>query len=251
MKVSQKAPQADSDWTTWAEFDCAGKDDTISWVFVPSGCTQQLEPVKTGTRVDIIFEVFTTSNHPIPQKPMGLLNELKTALNDPLILPNGGILAFGLQGAYPDIPEDPSHRLSTLQGEDRVWAGVLTEAGIPHEVVAVYAHPDRTNDDEYARRSAKLYAGRVPMVSRDFFLNYCKSKAERQPESMYSGDDIVWVTMPAAYSLDNFLHNSVSKLQSSTADTSGGRSCSRQGRTRSVCLHWTPWRPSQPYARCS
>jgi hypothetical protein len=130
-------------------------------------------------------------------------NLLRSSLRDPLFLPNGGILGFGLQHSYPQGVNESSF-LAELKGTDAVWVRALAAAGIQREFVAIY--DDVESHDYNSEREKVTYKGRLMFASRDFYLMedaYIGDDYDAPDMGLDLAYDATWVTEPGAYGLEN------------------------------------------------
>ncbi|KAK6984888.1 Fe2OG dioxygenase domain-containing protein [Favolaschia claudopus] len=148
------------DETVWT-FDSAAKiaqsahpSSSVAYVAFYSDVIHTVEPVKSGYRVTLTYNLFLRDEaiHSLTNGGTRVLpahhpdrlfdNTLRTLLADEEFLPNGGLLGFGLTHRYP-IPSDEKHNrieplLKLLKGSDARIRSVAEDVGLSTKVKIVY-----------------------------------------------------------------------------------------------------------------
>ncbi|KAJ7186454.1 hypothetical protein C8R46DRAFT_1273049, partial [Mycena filopes] len=160
--------------TTWT-FDsvaelATARGPTLAYVAFYSDVTHAVQIVQSGHRVTLTYNLFLVdhtvrrapANRVIPAPERTLEASLRALLADPLFLPLGGLLAYGLAHQYP-MPAPPDRLgliLNMLKGGDARVRTVSERVGLPTHVKILY--------DSGA---ANLYAGPGLDVLADDVLN--------------------------------------------------------------------------------
>lgn len=191
-----------------------GGQAIISWAFLYSDCEHEVLPVTSGTRVTIAYDIFTQPKDGIFAQPQDtgshiLKRYLASALDNPRFFPEGGILGFGLQHSYPQGAKSPAF-LAELKGSDAIWLRALHEVGITTKFVAIYrgladdGHEARNPKTEAYKRRRGAYKSRILLASSDFYLyKNVNLQYDDVDLGVDLGEDVVWVTTPGAYGLEN------------------------------------------------
>ncbi|KAJ6513659.1 hypothetical protein C8R47DRAFT_1206964 [Mycena vitilis] len=160
------------DGVTWtfdsaAELSAAGSVPGIAYVAFYSDVTHAVEPVQTGHRVTLTYNLFlvdhgaaSTVNRVIPGPERAFENALHQLLADPTFLPTGGFLAYGLSHQYP-MPTGPKRRgkrqnkesqlapiLQLLKGDDARIRTISQRVGLATHVKILY-HSGQNSFDGY------------------------------------------------------------------------------------------------------
>ncbi|KAJ7661116.1 hypothetical protein B0H14DRAFT_3077413, partial [Mycena olivaceomarginata] len=122
-----------------AELSGPGSDPRLAYVAFYSDVTHAVEPVKTGHRVTLTYNLFLLDNHAhtaatriVPAPERALEAPLRRLLANPSFLPSGGYLAYGLS----------HHRLGPvlrlLKGSDARVRTVSERVGLATHVKILY-----------------------------------------------------------------------------------------------------------------
>ncbi|KAJ7815985.1 hypothetical protein B0H14DRAFT_1402052 [Mycena olivaceomarginata] len=155
---------AGATWTfdSAAELSAPGSDRRLAYVAFYSDVTHAVEPVKTGHRVTLTYNLFLLDNDAhtaavrvVPAPERALEAALRRLLANPSFLPSGGYLAYGLSHQYPMPPPpegewDPAIRgrrmppsrlgpvLRLLKGSDARVRTVSERVGLATHVKILY-----------------------------------------------------------------------------------------------------------------
>ncbi|KAI9333454.1 hypothetical protein BDR26DRAFT_868383 [Obelidium mucronatum] len=130
----------------------------IHWAAFNSACEHEILPVQSGLRVTVTYNLLLVDTGtsdvicpPVDAISLGPFHALLAALlKDPVFMPRGGTLGFGLQHQYPmglNIPET----VFLLKGVDLLVYKGATALGIRVRMMAAYA-PQHDSGSDFDRR---------------------------------------------------------------------------------------------------
>ncbi|KAJ7654028.1 hypothetical protein DFH06DRAFT_1093051 [Mycena polygramma] len=149
-------------WTfdSAAELSAAGSVPGVAYVAFYSDVTHAVEPVHTGHRVTLTYNLFvvdrsagSTASRVIPGSERAFENALRQLLADPSFLSSGGFLAYGLSHQYPMPippptvysigPQEPRRSplapvLQLLKGNDARVRTISQRVGLATHVKILY-----------------------------------------------------------------------------------------------------------------
>ncbi|KZV77350.1 hypothetical protein PENSPDRAFT_747083 [Peniophora sp. CONT] len=132
-----------------------------------SDVEHEVLPVTSGYRVTLTYNLYyddvtePSANHPTGDTENAFQSELQRLLDDPLFMPNGGYLGFGLRHVYPlELTEEfypkrrgLQHILRVLKGADGVVYRAALAFGLSTRLHLAYEEKDeweRNGDYNYA-----------------------------------------------------------------------------------------------------
>lgn len=133
---------------------CTDPSESVGFVAFYSDVEHEVAVVESGYRITLTYNLYYASD-PTPQKSFGIRQdaslpgeaEFKVAfqklLNDTAVLPEGGLLGFGLQHEYPvNERTRVSDLLCNLKGSDAVVRRVCEQLSLAAELKFIYKDDD-------------------------------------------------------------------------------------------------------------
>lgn len=147
-------------------FDWSQNSKDIQWAAFYSDCEHEVQEVTSGHRVTLTYNLYARrglgeaadSVSDLLVQHLPLHNEFKTALENPLFMPQGGILGKYCSHAYAHCTEEGISALpGVLKGADMVIFRVLQSLGMKARVRPVLD----TRDDYHTSDEEGDFLGRV------------------------------------------------------------------------------------------
>jgi hypothetical protein len=145
---------AEREWTfnSGAELAATG-GPRVAYAAFFSNVEHEVLPVTSGHRVTVTYNLYWDHSPDVPdvaasvaraQDEVALRKALAALLGSPEVLPEGGVLAFGLRHEYP-VGEDRSLAKidRALKGPDALLARALRRLGLRAKVMAHYKPDDQ------------------------------------------------------------------------------------------------------------
>ncbi|KAF8531989.1 hypothetical protein JB92DRAFT_2803107 [Gautieria morchelliformis] len=153
LRVSHEGKQVLFEWGTTCSTSLQDRM-ALPWAFLFSDVEHEVLPVKSGTRVTLAYDIFTSkataSSGASVMDGMSLpfYADLKAALNNKDFLPQGGKVAVALSHAYPISSQSLLETFAShLKGSDAALHRVLLASGVTMELRGVHTPDD--DHEEY------------------------------------------------------------------------------------------------------
>jgi hypothetical protein len=188
-------------------FDWADKSsELVQWAFIYSDVEHSIEPVKSGVRLTLAYDIFTAQpwmERPLTldtaSMPLGL--ELEQDLANPSFLSKGGTVAFALAHAYPVPMELGSFKVEFrhhLKGADALFYSIALSLGLKVEMRSVYLVEEGEFEDAFEddlvsangkKEGKKMHIGDDKVIFLDEFCAVGDENDEyaTEDEMEYSG----------------------------------------------------------------
>ncbi|KAG8886206.1 hypothetical protein FRB97_006209 [Tulasnella sp. 331] len=228
----------------WSRKRQQSREETLSlpWAFFYSDVEHEILPVTSGHRLTLAYDIYSSksvkyyegaTNKTMEVGDVQFYKEFEAFLKNPQLLPNGGILAFGLAYEYPlacglPTPHIENAELSSELEEsqsdgsadrmacsDAVLYRTLTESNLQVQVKAVYRETVYNYDETTIERLDEFScfgAGschRFVLLTADDFSGidgrHCVRYEEKKLELLQSeveakiGWDVLWVKRPEKF----------------------------------------------------
>ncbi|RUS28850.1 hypothetical protein BC938DRAFT_481363 [Jimgerdemannia flammicorona] len=133
---------------TTNSFDWSKDAEKIQWTAFRTECPYAIHPLTSGFGITLTYTL--SLHHDIPTTSslnlghLSLYKTLNTAITCAGFMPDGGVLAFGLQHVYPLTPDHSKVEEFTttfpkiLQGCDRTLYAIATELGLNVEIHPIF-----------------------------------------------------------------------------------------------------------------
>ncbi|KAF8531990.1 hypothetical protein JB92DRAFT_2846005 [Gautieria morchelliformis] len=221
LRVSHEGKQVLFEWGTTCSTSLQDRM-ALPWAFLFSDVEHEVLPVKSGTRVTLAYDIFTSketaSSGTSVMDGMSLpfYADLKAALNNKDFLPQGGKVAVALSHAYPISSQSPLETFAShLKGSDAALHRVLLVSGLTVELRGVHLptgsdvwkeYEEYPNDDEFGpTRLVEEYRRQILYTSdyakMEFFegLGECDCGEIELVESEFGASverDLIWARKP-------------------------------------------------------
>ncbi|WVQ85363.1 hypothetical protein IAT38_007528 [Cryptococcus sp. DSM 104549] len=208
-------------------FDWAERSkDALSWGFLYSDCEHEVLPVKSGMRVTIAYDIFTSEadtlkgdlNHivdtlkgdpdPIVDTRLEVLIDAFEQLMNPSFLPEGGDLAIGLVHSYATVGKNVGDELAAnLKSGDALTLAAIRHLGLKWSFMAAYNVDDDRCDDEAFKeemeRDPTLEAS--TLMSKNFYALDGTSWWDGffGAKGLHTSGKFIWVTKPTHFDVKN------------------------------------------------
>ncbi|KAF8531984.1 hypothetical protein JB92DRAFT_2845883 [Gautieria morchelliformis] len=218
LRVSHEGKQVLFEWGTTCSTSLQDRM-ALPWAFLFSDVEHEVLPVKSGTRVTLAYDIFT-SKETAPS--VFFYTDFKAALNNKDFLPQGGKVAVGLSHAYPISSQSLLETFAShLKGSDAALHRVLLASGLtmelrgvhtPYEVYEEYnEYPDY---DEFGptRRVGKhdreIMFTSDPAKVKFYDGDYMWMEGEDEVSEQYIYDarldrDLIWARKPLREAFSN------------------------------------------------
>ncbi|KAG8860879.1 hypothetical protein FRB96_003613 [Tulasnella sp. 330] len=178
----------------WSDTHPQLKDDTLSlpWTFFYSDVEHEISPVISGHRLTLAYDIYSSKFIQYYQRPphkalevgeAQFYKEFKAFLKNPQLLPNGGVLAFGLAYEYPLASVSNSPHVENVK--------LLSELEEPQRdgsADSVQKHLDLVNDASPGSRILAMVKGSDAVLYRAL----TESKLNFQVKAVYKEElDVV------------------------------------------------------------
>jgi hypothetical protein len=126
---------------------------SVGYIAFYSDVEHEVLPVKSGYRVTLTYNLFFAESPAIamsriPSPMESVFKEtLSRVLADPLFLPEGGHLGFGLRHQYP-IKDTLTHLAHSLKGSDAVIKKVCADLSLDMSFEIIYSDDDSDDDSD-------------------------------------------------------------------------------------------------------
>ncbi|WVQ85362.1 hypothetical protein IAT38_007527 [Cryptococcus sp. DSM 104549] len=205
----------------WAE----GSKDTLSWGFLYSDCEHEVLPVKSGMRVTIAYDIFTSEADaikgeldPIRDSRLELLVDSFKELLDPSFLPEGGDLAIGLMHSYATVSKNVGDELArNLKSGDALTLEAVRRLGLRSSFIAAFNGIDDSRSYDFRfnnqmKLTHQYCFQRDPtfkastLISEDFFAVDGGSSFDGDwlgPNGLDTSGLLIWVIKPIHFTVKN------------------------------------------------
>lgn len=203
-------------------------DPVVAWTFLYSDCEHEVLPVTEGTRITLAYDIFA-EHEELEAEAIAdpavdeLAASLKAACKDPLFLPAGGSLAFGLQYSYPiktfTDNWDDDFMASHLKSGDHTWLAAIKAANLEWSTCAVYnydindrIYPNYTFEDDpeqpplterYLYKERDLAAAKTFWLMEGEHLGEDDNTVDMMEQNILGKQHVAWVTQPGEWSGSN------------------------------------------------
>ena len=188
-----------------------------SWAFLYSDCEHEVLPVKSGHRITLVYDVFTTgSGLATDSRRLPVSQGLLDMVASPTFFPEGITLGFGFSHSYP-VQKRWKMEGRVLKGLDGILHRTLLEISKKFNVELEWHFAydfERYYVSKRDQRESNL--GRSPAtVDHPFKFPYVVGSDPHIPEELYANayfpieelveggaryrDDVIWLSIPGKY----------------------------------------------------
>ncbi|KAF8531985.1 hypothetical protein JB92DRAFT_3104369 [Gautieria morchelliformis] len=190
LRVSHEGKEVLFEWGTTCSTSLQGRM-ALPWAFLFSDVEHEVLPVKSGTRVTLAYDIFTSKETAPSCAPvmdgmsLPFYADLKAALNNKDFLPQGGKVAVALSHAYPISSQSLLETFAShLKGSDAALHRVLLVSGLTMELRGVHSPQDVWDEyKEYPNHDK--FGPRGGTYHREIMFTSDSAKVK-----FYEGDDM-------------------------------------------------------------
>ncbi|WVQ85361.1 hypothetical protein IAT38_007526 [Cryptococcus sp. DSM 104549] len=201
----------------WAE----ASENTLSWGFLYSDCEHEVLPVKSGMRVTIAYDIFTSEADavkseldPIRDSRLELLVNSFKDLLDPSFLPEGGDLAISLMHSYATVSKNVGNELANnLKSGDALTLAAVRRLGLQWCFIAAFDREDNRSDEyrfkSQMKRDPTFMAS--TLISKDFFAldGTAKYEGSFTGKRLHTSGKLIWVIKPTHFGVKNVYYQAM------------------------------------------